>query len=197
MKPKRVHNFGTYFVTSATWERRALFRSELWARLFLETLYEYRSKGKYLLHDFVLMPDHFHLLITPLDLPLERAVQFLKGGLSYRASHELGSTFEIWQKGFTDHRVRDSADYERCREYVRVNPVRAGLCQGPHLYPFGSAYPGSILDDVPQRLKPAEYAVFGTVKPCPSEPRFVARDPRRYQHPFTFAQTIILRLQLI
>jgi len=35
------------------------------AKLFLEVLLHYRQQGKYLLHEFVLMPDHFHLLITP------------------------------------------------------------------------------------------------------------------------------------
>ena len=80
MKPTRVHNFGTYFVTAATWERRSLFGSDPWAKLFLKTLYEYRATGKYLLHEFVLMPDHFHLITTPLDVPLERALQFIKGG---------------------------------------------------------------------------------------------------------------------
>ena len=58
MKPGRVHNFGTYFVTAQTWERRALFRSEKMAKLFLEVLHPYRSEKKYLLHEFVLMPDH-------------------------------------------------------------------------------------------------------------------------------------------
>ena len=59
MKPGRVHNFGTYFVTAQTWERRALFRSEKMAKLFLEVLHPYRSEKKYLLHEFVLMPITF------------------------------------------------------------------------------------------------------------------------------------------
>jgi putative transposase len=155
MKPVRVHNFGTYFVTAATWERRTLFRSEVWAKLFLKTLYEYRASGRYLLHDFVLMPDHFHLIITPLDIPLERAVQFIKGAFSFRAGRELASAYEIWQKGFTGHRIRDAADYRRCREYILLNPVRAKLCTVPAQYPLGSASIGWVLDDVPQRLKAA------------------------------------------
>jgi REP-associated tyrosine transposase len=155
MKPVRVHNFGTYFVTGATWERRTLFRSEAWARLFLKTLYEYRASGKYFLHEFVLMPDHFHIIITPVDIPLERAVQFVKGGFSFRAGRELASASEIWQKRFTDHRIRDAADYDRCREYIILNPVRAKLCLEPSQYPFSSACSGCVLDDVPRRLKAA------------------------------------------
>ena len=155
MKPTRVHNFGTYFVTAATWERRSLFGSDPWAKLFLKTLYEYRATGKYLLHEFVLMPDHFHLIITPLDVPLERALQFIKGGFSFRAGRGLASAFEIWQKGFTDHRIRDAADYDRCREYILMNPVRARFCVEPGQYPYSSASSARVLDDVPQRLKAA------------------------------------------
>lgn len=155
MKPVRVHNFGTYFVTATTWERRALFTSQPWAQLFLKTLYEYRASGQYLLHEFVLMPDHFHLIITPVDIPLERAAQFVKGGFSFRAGRELSSACEIWQKGFTDHRIRDATDYERCREYIVMNPVRAKLCVEAGQYPFSSPGAGWVLDDVPQRLKAA------------------------------------------
>jgi len=108
-----------------------------------------------LLHEFVLMPDHFHLIITPIDIPLERAVQFVKGGFSFRAGRELSSTCEIWQKGFTDHRIRDAGDYQRCREYILMNPVRARLCAEPGQYPYSSACCGRVLDDVPQRLKAA------------------------------------------
>jgi REP-associated tyrosine transposase len=54
-----------FFVTSVTWERRAIFQSDQLAQLFLRTLCHYRDQGCYQLHDFVLMPDHFHLILTP------------------------------------------------------------------------------------------------------------------------------------
>jgi putative transposase len=91
LKPAREHatnNAQTYFVTSDTWERRALFNAEPWARLFFKTLLSHRGDA-YLLHEFVLMPDHFHLLITPLTA-LERAVQFIKGGFSHQVKKECG-----------------------------------------------------------------------------------------------------------
>ncbi|MGH9603365.1 MAG: REP-associated tyrosine transposase [Terriglobales bacterium] len=154
MKPVRVHNFGTYFVTAQTWERRALFRSERLAKLFLETLQHYRSERKYLLHEFVLMPDHFHALLTPEGITLERAMQLIKGGFSHRAGKEIASTLEIWQRGFTDHRIRDSEDYICHREYIRQNPIQARFCAAPEEYPYSSAGSGIPLDPVPQRLKP-------------------------------------------
>jgi len=80
--PKRHASIpGTYFVTSRTWESRKLFVAESVCQTFVETLVHYREERAYLLHAFVLMPDHFHVLITPSQsVSLEKAVQFIKGG---------------------------------------------------------------------------------------------------------------------
>jgi putative transposase len=68
-------------VTFSTWQRRRLFVVELYARLFLKTLYGYRRQGRFELHAFVVMPEHVHLLLTPAPgITLERAMQFVKGG---------------------------------------------------------------------------------------------------------------------
>ena len=159
MIPKRVHNFGTYFTTSQTWGRRALFHAGELARLFLNTLFHYRLQRKYLLHEFAVMPDHVHLIITPVDITLERAMQFIKGGYSHAVAETGRRNLQIWQKGFTDHRIRDFCDYEQHCDYVRQNPVRAKLSRSAGDYLSSSAHPGYELDDLPQRLKPVPLAV--------------------------------------
>jgi putative transposase len=115
---------GTYFVTFSTWQRRRLFVIEPYVRLFLKILYGYRRQGKFLVHAFVLMPEHVHLLLTPAnDVTLERAIQLIKGGYS----HAFGLEFrggEVSQRGFTDHRVRDAEDFQAHREYIHQNPVK-------------------------------------------------------------------------
>jgi putative transposase len=156
MKPKRepaTHNHQTYMVTSQTWERRPLLRNERWASFFIDTLYHYYRGSAYLLHEFVIMPDHFHIILTPLT-SLEKAVQFIKGGFSYRAKKELGSSMEVWQKGFSDHRIRDAGDYGVHVAYVRGNPVHKHLCERPEDFPYSSARGRFELDQAPQGLKP-------------------------------------------
>ena len=169
LKPAREHatnNAQTYFVTSDTWERRALFQTESWARLFFKTLLSYRGKA-YLLHEFVLMPDHFHLLISP-QTSLERAVQFIKGGFSHRAKTELGSNMEIWRRGFADHRIRGAEEYNLHLHYIHLNPVKKHLCTTPPEYRYSSAFPGWKLDPIPQWLKPqANDTSDGTTKVVP------------------------------
>ncbi len=145
----------TFFVTAVTWQRRPLFRTELIARLFLDTLARYRNQGRFLIHEFVLMPDHFHLLLTPApNISLEKALQLLKGGFSFRVKRELGSNVEVWQEGFTEHRVKSGEDFERHAVYIRNNPVRAHLVENAASCPYGSTSGGLQVDPPPPGLKP-------------------------------------------
>jgi REP-associated tyrosine transposase len=159
--PYRGHTGqGTYFITASTYLKQNLFQTERMARLLLDVLHHYRGQGKYLLHEFVIMTDHFHLLITPgRDVTLERVLQLIKGGFSFRAKKELGILGEIWQKSFYDRRVRDAEEYERFRIYIHQNPVRRGLVGSAEEYPYSSANRAFILDEVPQRLKPVSLFV--------------------------------------
>jgi putative transposase len=154
-KPTRQTTISrTFFVTSSTWERRALFQSERMAKLFVDVLLHYREEGRFLLHEFTLLPDHFHLLLTPdSGISLERAMQFIKGGYSFRAAKELGFKGEVWQRGFTDHRVREARDFEAHRQYIWQNAVKRGLALKPEEYPYCSAFPGLPLDGPPVNLR--------------------------------------------
>ena len=109
----------TFFVTSVTFGRRSLFETTRMADLLLDVLRQNRRRGRFLLHEFVIMPDHFHLLVTPVaEVPLEKAVQFIKGGFSFRTKRELHFQGPIWQDGFTNHRIKDEDDYERHCKYI-------------------------------------------------------------------------------
>ena len=153
-------------VTTETWGRRSLFKNDRWAKLLIDTLYHYRGRA-YLPDEFVVMPGHIHVLLTP-QTSLEKAVQFIKGGFSVRAKKELGSNMEVWQKGFQDHRIRDAGDYAAHVSYIYNNPVREKLCERPDQYPYSSAHPGFELDSVPQGLKPqSSVASDGAAKAAP------------------------------
>jgi putative transposase len=145
----------TFFVTSATSDRRNLLQSHRAAALFLEVVFGYRAQGIYRLHKFVVMPNHFHLLITvDREMTIERAVQFIKGGFAFRAVRELGFKAPVWQKGFSEVRVLESEAFSRMKAYIRNNPVRARLADRPEDYAPSSAKLELRIDPPPQRLKP-------------------------------------------
>ncbi len=120
----------TFFVTASTWDKRHTLQSERCAALFIKVLYAYRALNKFRLHEFVVMPEHFHLLLTvESDLTIERAMQFIKGGFAFRAGKKFGLKAPFWQKGFSEVRIHDARAFQQTAEYIRNNPVAAGLAE--------------------------------------------------------------------
>jgi putative transposase len=159
----------TFFVTSSTWGKCGLLQSARAAGLLIDVLYLYRGQQKYLLHEFVIMPDHFHLLITVgAEMTVEKAVQLIKGGFAFRAGRELGFRAPVWQKGFSEVRVNEREAFFGVREYIHANPVKRFLVAAGTDYPYSSAYSGFELDPPPQRLKARPNgAAFGIAKAMP------------------------------
>ena len=109
--------------------------------LLIEVLRSNVATGRFQLHDFVIMPDHLHLLMTiPSDMTIEKAMQLVKGSFSYRLRKEYGFQGEVWQRGFSEVRVNDRQSWLRCREYIGQNPVKAGLVDSAEQYPYSYAY---------------------------------------------------------
>jgi putative transposase len=116
----------TYAITTTTYQRRALFVRALNAELLVKTLFHYRDQVRYQLHGFVVMPEHLHVLLTPLSgQKIERCVQCIKGGFSHAVREQFGG--EVWQVGFHEHRVRDGEDFRRQLGYIAANPEKRGL----------------------------------------------------------------------
>src|SRR6478609_3902713 len=120
---------------------RTFFASQAEAELFIDVLRTDTLAGKFKVREFVVMPNHFHILIT-LDgnISIERAMQLIKGGYSFRRTKELGLPDEIWQPGFSDVRVLDRKSYLAHKKYIDENPVKAGLAESAEEYPYCSAY---------------------------------------------------------
>jgi putative transposase len=81
---------------------------------------------------YVLMPDHIHLFAAfpPTGITLSKWVQSLRSVLG-KELLRLGFQKPHWQEGFFDHVLRSAESYSEKWEYVRMNPVRAGLCREP------------------------------------------------------------------
>ena len=120
---------------------QALLQSERNATLFIDVLRSYVAARKFQVHDFVVMPNHVHLLITVgEDMTVEKAMQLMKGGFSYRLKREFGYAGEVWQRGFSDVRIEDKESLLRHRDYIAQNPVRKGLANSPEEYPIFFEY---------------------------------------------------------
>ena len=92
------------------------------------------------LHAVVVMPDHVHLLLTPLrdengwPFPLMDILQCLKSTTAHGINRLLGISGPVWEEESFDHVLRsDESLKEKC-EYIRQNPVKAGLVRKPEDY---------------------------------------------------------------
>jgi putative transposase len=116
------------------------------AELFVATLQENRLKGRFELYAFVVMPDHVHLSLMPAhDVSLEKVMQFVKGGFSFR----LKSRMNVWERGYDSRRITDGAHFDTCRRYVEENPVRARIVDAAEKYPYSSCGREELVDPKP------------------------------------------------
>jgi REP-associated tyrosine transposase len=125
-----------YFVTFNTSKRRFLLaRPEIHAtfcNFCLRAQERDVAVGRY-----VLMPDHIHLFVAfPQEsVTLEKWIQALRSVLGKRLlALQFGKPH--WQEGFFDHLLRSRESYSQKWDYVRMNPVRAGLSQTPEMWPY-------------------------------------------------------------
>jgi putative transposase len=118
----------TFFVTTGTSMGRRVLQSERNAELLIDVLRSLVAEGRFELHDFVIMPDHLHMLLTVYsEMTIEKAMQLIKGRFSYRLSHEFGYQGETWQRGFTEVHIMNRESFEKHSEYIAQNPVKAGM----------------------------------------------------------------------
>ena len=150
----RTHPGCSYFVTTKCAENRSVFQVPENAKILIGVLFKYREQKVYQLHEFVVMPDHLHLLLTPSQsTPLEKCIQFIKGASSHEIHKQRSHKLEIWQKGFHDWTIRDHNDWFEKVQYLRMNPVRAKLIGNPGAWPFSSASTTFLLDPMPDKYR--------------------------------------------
>ena len=130
-----------------------LARPEL-ADLVVQALHHHEDR--YVLHDFVVMPNHVHLLLTP--GPGQTLSDILHGIKSWTAQEInvlLGRSGVLWQRESFDRVARDDDEMQRLAAYIRHNPVKAGLCAEEAGFRWSSAWQDAGRDACATRVSPA------------------------------------------
>jgi putative transposase len=110
------------------------------ARMVIEAFYYNAvTLGHYDLHAYAVMANHVHLLLTP-QIALPKLTKSLKGITAKRANALLGLTGSpFWKEESYDRLVRNEHEFERIRNYIEQNPVRAGIVRNASEYEWSSA----------------------------------------------------------
>jgi REP element-mobilizing transposase RayT len=116
------------------------------ARMTADALCHFHEQH-YLLEEWVIMPNHVHLLIWPMpNNTLSSILRSRKRHIAREANLTLGRTGKpFWQPESYDHWARSDEEKARIRRYIRNNPVIAGLRKSPEKWQWGSA--GYALND--------------------------------------------------
>lgn len=139
---------GIYFFTTNLLRRHG---NDLLVReidLLRRTVREVRSRHPFIIHGWVVLPEHLHCV---LELPaddMDYALRWrlIKSGFSKglpmqeRRSPVRQRRGErgIWQRRFWEHLIRDEADYRAHMDYVHINPVKHGLVQRVSDWPYST-----------------------------------------------------------
>ncbi len=128
-----------YFVTAGTAERRELLANDLVHEALVRFARSAPERGAWV-GRYVLMPDHLHLFVVVEDerVRLSGWMGSLKNSISKTLSGR-GEVSPHWQKGFFDHVMRSGQSYSQKWDYVRENPVRAGLVARAGDWPYAGA----------------------------------------------------------
>lgn len=88
---------------------------------------------RYLLRDWIVMPNHVHVLVAPLEpFDLSEVVQTWKSFTAKEINKRLGRTGAFWQKEYFDHIVRSVDSLARLEQYIEANPN--GLPEGAYTW---------------------------------------------------------------
>ena len=108
-------------------------------RLLLEVLEASRSRLGFALCGYVLMPDHWHGLIWPVQpLTISQVLHDVKKISALRLHQRRGTRGPIWQQQFWDRFVRHPREFSERLEYMHYNPVRRGLVGSPGEWAWSS-----------------------------------------------------------
>lgn len=94
---------------------------------------------RYRLLAWVVMPNHVHVLVEILEMPLSLVVKNWKSYTAKEINRRLGRAGDVWQEDYFDRYMRDEAHLKKTVRYIENNPVKASLVKFAHEWPFSSA----------------------------------------------------------
>ena len=122
------------FITQVVKDRQTEFCDPFSQALFTTTLYRVKSIHPFNLLAYILLPDHFHILIQPKNLSnFSQIMHSFKSNFTklYKDHFKITNTFSFWQKRFWDHVIRNEKDLENHIHYIHFNPIKHGYVNKP------------------------------------------------------------------
>ncbi|MCL2174918.1 MAG: transposase [Treponema sp.] len=131
----------TYHVTSRVNRKDNAFSANVGQKIMLLTIEDAKDKYHFKLHNFCVMPNHIHLLLTPKEgTNLPRIIQWIKTKSAKRWNSSFNRQDHLWGERFFSRPIKNESDYVDVYNYIDQNPVKAGLVKQPHDWKGSGAY---------------------------------------------------------
>ena len=130
-----------YLVTNVTQDRKPIFLDFSISRILIRCMRFQADQQSCKTLAFVVMPDHWHWLLSLGDQQsLSKIIQAVKRHSARQINCHTGRIgAHVWQKGFHDHAVRKEEDLQQIARYIVANPLHAGLVDTIGDYPHWDA----------------------------------------------------------
>ncbi len=155
---KTTDQNGLYFITSTIVEWLPLFTEQKYFNIIIDSLEFCRDSKNLMIYAFVLLDNHFHLIVSSPDLPsiiasikkytakeiLSQLKKDNKGWLLnqlsfYKKKHKISSKYQVWQEGYHPELIINTHMMFQKIDYIHYNPVKRGLVDMPEHWRFSSA----------------------------------------------------------
>jgi len=138
----------SYFLTVVTHQRQNILIDYI--DILRESFRESKQFYTYTINEIVILPDHFHLIITPQNvMEYPKIIKAIKYNFTRRYENQTieqsHSRYKkkmkaIWQKRYYEHTIRDEEDYQRCVEYIYLNPIKHQYVKNITEWQYSSYY---------------------------------------------------------
>ena len=133
---------GILFITVVTKDREPYLKFDGDITIFFETLTQVQQIHPFHLLAYVILPDHFHWLMTigNTDGDFSLILKSIKWNYTrnYKIAHHISTAFNLWQRGFWDHIIRNEQDLKNHIDYIHWNPVKHGLVKSPEKWVYST-----------------------------------------------------------
>ncbi len=127
----------TWFIAAVTQDRRPVLAGNY--ELLIESLRRFSRSMPFDLIAYVVLPNHFHLLLTATKTTPDKIMHKVKLSFSKRLTLNGGVGSQVvWQKRYWDHVIRDQEDFNRHFDYIHFNPVKHGYVDDPSEWKYSS-----------------------------------------------------------
>ena len=136
------------FVTFSTLKKKTILKNPKIANVVQHVLLDLEKERKLKLLEYVIMPDHIHLLISERGgYSFENILRLFKTKSSKEINKIRNTKGRNWERRYFDRIIRSEDEYRKAIKYIRYNPVKKGLVESSSDYLFSSAF-GKELEDI-------------------------------------------------